>query len=74
MREQLIKAMQCKQLVDMVYAAKDGFLTKRRVKVNKIVGDPFQACCFAKCAKCTFLITNVLSFLLLVKCVKSYEL
>ncbi|MGE7676096.1 transcriptional regulator [Lysinibacillus sp. NPDC094403] len=61
MREQLIKAMQRKQLVNMMYVAKDGSVTKRRVKVIKIVGDSFQAFCFTRHAKRTFLISNVLA-------------
>ncbi|MFT9819113.1 transcriptional regulator [Lysinibacillus sp. NPDC056185] len=61
MREQLIKAMQRNQLVNIMYVAKDGSVTKRRVKVIKIVGDLFQAFCFTRCAKKrTFLISNVL--------------
>ena len=60
MREQLIKAMQHKQLVNMMYIAKDGSITKRHVKVIKIVGDLIQAFCFTRCAKRTFLISNVL--------------
>ncbi|MGE7694750.1 transcriptional regulator [Lysinibacillus sp. NPDC094177] len=60
MREQLIKAMQRNQLVNMIYVAKDGSVTKRRIKVIKIVGDLFQAFCFTRCAKRTFLISNVL--------------
>lgn len=54
MREQLIKAMQRNQLVNMMYVAKDGSITKRRVKVIKIVGDSFQAFCFTRHAKRTF--------------------
>lgn len=60
-REQLIKLMQRNQLVNMIYVAKDGSITKRRVKVMKIVGDSFQAFCFTRHAKRTFLISNVLA-------------
>jgi len=61
MREQLIKAMQRNQLVNMMYVAKDGSVTKRRVRVIKIVGDSFQAFCFTRQAKRFFIIQNVLA-------------
>lgn len=62
MREQLIKAMQCNHnhLVNIMYVAKDSSVSKRHVKVIKIVGDLFQAFCFTRCAKRTFFISNVL--------------
>ncbi|MGE7840031.1 transcriptional regulator [Lysinibacillus sp. NPDC093712] len=63
MREQLIKAMQRSQLVNMMYIAKDGSVTKRRVKVIKMVGDSFQAFCFTRHARRTFLISNVLAII-----------
>lgn len=61
MREQLVKAMQRNQSVNMMYVSKNGSVTKRRVKVIKIVGDSFQAFCFIRQAKRTFLISNVLA-------------
>lgn len=63
MREQLMKAMQRSQLVNMMYIAKDGSVTKRRVKVIKMVGDSFQAFCFTRHARRTFLISNVLAII-----------
>jgi len=63
MREQLMKAMQRNQLVNMMYIAKDGSVTKRQVKVIKIVGDSFQAFCFTRHARRTFLISNVLAII-----------
>ena len=57
MKEQLIKAMQRNQLVNMMYLAKDGKVSKRR----KIVGDSFQAYCFTRQAKRTFMIDSVLA-------------
>ncbi|MFJ5766534.1 transcriptional regulator [Lysinibacillus sp. NPDC093210] len=63
MREQLIKAMHRNQLVNMMYIAKDGSVTKRRIKVIKIVGDSFQAFCFTRHARRTFLISNVLAII-----------
>lgn len=63
MKEQLVKAMQYHQLVELMYISKSGEITKRRVKVIKVVGDKFQAFCFMKHAKRTFIIDNVLAVL-----------
>ena len=63
MKEQLIKAMQRNQLIDMMYVSKSGEVTKRRVKIIKLVGDSFQSFCFVKQAKRTFIIENVLAVL-----------
>ncbi len=60
MKEQLIKAMQRNQLLDMMYVSKTGEISKRRIKIIQIVGDKFQAYCFIKEAKRTFIIDNVL--------------
>ncbi|KYG88968.1 transcriptional regulator [[Bacillus] sp. KCTC 13219] len=56
MRNQLTKAMQRGQLIDVMYMAKDGKISKRRVKIIKITGDTMQVYCFIKCAKRTFII------------------
>ncbi|MGE7021971.1 transcriptional regulator [Solibacillus cecembensis] len=61
MQEQLIKAMQRNQLVDMMYVSKTGEISKRRVKIIKMMGDKFQAFCFTKQAKRTFTVDNVLA-------------
>ncbi|MGE7091695.1 transcriptional regulator [Lysinibacillus sp. NPDC048646] len=61
MKEQLIKAMQRNQFVNMMYVSKSGIVTKRRIKIIKIVGDSFQAFCFTRNAKRTFIINNVLA-------------
>ncbi|MFJ3387675.1 MULTISPECIES: transcriptional regulator [unclassified Lysinibacillus] len=75
MRERLIKAMQRNHLVNMMYVVKDDSLAKRYVKIIKIVGDLFQAFYFTRCAKRTFLISNVLVVIPFVsKGVKLYEL
>ncbi|MFJ7971346.1 transcriptional regulator [Psychrobacillus sp. NPDC096389] len=49
------------QLVELMYLSKSGEISKRRVKVIKVQGDSFQAYCFKKNAKRTFLINNVLA-------------
>ncbi|MGE7090866.1 transcriptional regulator [Lysinibacillus sp. NPDC048646] len=61
MKEQLIKAMQCNQFVNMMYVSKSGIVTKRRIEIIKIVGDSFQVFCFTRHAKRTFTINNVLA-------------
>ncbi|WP_397537894.1 transcriptional regulator [Rummeliibacillus pycnus] len=63
MEEQLIKAMQYHQLLTIMYMSKTGEITKRRVKVIKVVSDKFQAFCFLKHEKRTFIIANVLAVL-----------
>lgn len=63
MKEQIVKAMQYHQLVELMYMSKSGEITKRRVKLIKITGDKFQAFCFVKHAKRTFIIDNVLAVL-----------
>lgn len=49
------------QIVELMYLSKSGEISKRRVKVIKIQGDSFQAYCFKRNAKRTFLIDNVLA-------------
>jgi len=61
MKEQLIKAMQRNQFLNMMYLAKAGKVSKRHIKVIKIVGNSFQAYCFSKQAKRTFMIDSVLA-------------
>ncbi|WP_369973801.1 hypothetical protein, partial [Rummeliibacillus sp. POC4] len=63
MKEQLVKAMQYHQLVELMYMSKSGEISKRRVKLLKISGDKFQAFCFLKHSKRTFIIDNVLAVL-----------
>ncbi len=61
MQEQLIKAMQRNQLVDMMYVSKTGEISKRRIKIIKMADDKFQAYCFNKETKRTFIIDNALA-------------
>ncbi|MFE6166991.1 transcriptional regulator [Viridibacillus arvi] len=60
MKEQLLKAMQRNQVIDLMYMSKGGEITKRRVKIIKMTADAFQAYCFMKNDKRTFIIDNVL--------------
>ncbi|WPK10610.1 transcriptional regulator [Lysinibacillus louembei] len=61
MRNQLIKALQHQLLLDIIYIAKDGKMSKRRVKLIKIASETVQAYCFTKQAKRTFIIENILA-------------
>ena len=61
MREQLIKAMQQNQILDIMYIAKDQSITKRRIKLIKISGEHVQAYCFSRHAKRTFIVDNILA-------------
>lgn len=49
------------QIIEMMYLSKSGDISKRRVKVIKIHGDSFQAYCFKRNAKRTFLFDNILA-------------
>lgn len=61
MKKQLTKALNRSQLVDMVYMAKSGEITKRRLKIIKVSDDSFQAFCFTRYAKRTFIFDNILA-------------
>ncbi|MCH7321808.1 transcriptional regulator [Solibacillus sp. MA9] len=61
MQEQLKKAVQRNQLIDLMYISKNGAISKRRIKIIKIIGDKFQVYCFTKQSKRTFIIDNVLA-------------
>ncbi|WP_107841312.1 transcriptional regulator [Metasolibacillus meyeri] len=67
MRNQLIKAMKYSQLIDVMYIARDGKISKRRVRIIKITGDTVQVYCFNKQAKRTFIIDNVLAIASVIK-------
>ena len=61
MKETIIKYMQRQDNVEMIYLARNGNITKRRVKVIKACEDTFQAYCFTKQAKRTFYFDHVLA-------------
>lgn len=63
MKEQLMKAFKNQQIVQMIYVAKDGTITKRKVKIVKLFGDKVQAYCFTRNAKRTFIIDHILAIL-----------
>lgn len=61
MRIILMKCMERKQLIELMYMDSKGHISKRRVKVSKVKGDSFQAFCFKRNAKRTFIIDSVLA-------------
>ena len=61
MKGEIKKAMQHNQIIDIIYMAKDRTITKRRVKLIKVVGDTVQAYCFTRHAKRTFKFENILA-------------
>lgn len=61
MRINLMKCMERNQLVELMYLDSKGNISQRRVKVLKIKGDTFQAFCFSRNAKRTFIINSVLA-------------
>lgn len=63
MKRQLLKVLERKQLINMMYISKNGEITKRRIKVIKVEDDTFKGYCFTKHASRTFLIDNILSML-----------
>nr|WP_019414739.1 hypothetical protein [Paenisporosarcina sp. TG20] len=63
MRENLAKSLRYGQLVDIMYVSKCGQITKRRLKVLRFEGDIFQAFCFLRQTKRTFIISNVLALI-----------
>ena len=61
MREKLIKSMKYGESVDMMYMSNGGVISKRRIEVLYVNEDNFQAYCYLRKAKRTFLIDNVLA-------------
>lgn len=61
MKAQILKAFKYQQLVDMMYIANDGGISKRRIKILKVNGETFQTYCFLRKEKRTFKMENVLS-------------
>ncbi|MFF2752798.1 transcriptional regulator [Psychrobacillus sp. NPDC058041] len=61
MRVLLEKYFSRGQIIELMYLSKSGEVSKRRVKIIKIHQESFQAYCFSRNAKRTFLIENVLA-------------
>lgn len=67
MRYELIKSVERGQVLDMMYVAKDGAISKRRVKVLQVGEVSFRAYCYLRKSKRTFTIDNVLALVLVIK-------
>ncbi|KAA0965813.1 transcriptional regulator [Sporosarcina sp. ANT_H38] len=61
MRNQLVKSAEYNQGLDMMYLAKDGSISKRRINVLQVGEISFRAYCFLRKSKRTFTIDNVLA-------------
>ena len=65
-RSQLLKSVEYNQVFDMMYMAKDGSTSKRRIKVLQVGESSFRAYCFLRGSKRTFTIANVLALVPLI--------
>ncbi len=61
MREKLGRAVRYSETIDMMYLAKDGSITKRKIKVLQVGESSFRAYCHLRKSKRTFAIDNVLA-------------
>jgi len=62
-KERLLKSTRYGQVVDVMYLAKNGDVTKRRIKVIKLYCDSFQAYCFLRKTKRTFKVYSILALI-----------
>ncbi len=58
---QLVKSMKYNESLDMMYMAKDGQISKRRIRVLQVGEVSFRAYCFLRKSNRTFKIDNVLA-------------
>ena len=61
MREKLIEAIEYGELMDMMYLAQDGTISRRRIRVMKVGDVLVRAHCFLRGSKRTFIIDNILA-------------
>lgn len=61
MRKTLERAVNYGETLDMMYLAKDGSITKRRINVLQVGESSFRAYCYLRKSKRTFGINNVLA-------------
>lgn len=61
MRNELLKSVEYNESLDMIYLAKDGSISKRRVNALQVGEVSFRAYCFLRKSKRTFIIDNVLA-------------
>jgi len=60
-RSHLLKSMEYNESLDMMYLAKDGQISKRRINVLQVGEVSFRAYCLLRKSKRTFTIDNVLA-------------
>ena len=61
MRNQLVKSVEYKEALDMMYITKDDQISKRKINVIQVGEVSFRAYCHLRGAKRTFTIDNVLA-------------
>ena len=61
MRLKLIRSIERGQIMEMVYLAKGGSVSQRRIKVLQVEGESFWAYCFLRKARRQFLTDNILA-------------
>lgn len=61
MRRILERSVNYGEVLEMMYLAADGTISKRRIKVLQVGGLSFRAYCFLRKSKRTFTIENVLA-------------
>lgn len=61
MRNQLVKSAEYNEFLDMMYIAKDGSISKRRINVLQVGEVSFRAYCHLRKSKRTFTIDNILA-------------
>lgn len=61
MRNELMKSMEYNESLDMMYMAKDGLISKRRINVLQVGEVSFRAYCHLRGSKRTFTVDNVLA-------------
>ena len=67
MRKTLERAVTFGEVLEVMYLAKDGSISKRKIKVLQVGDNSFRAFCYLRKSKRTFLIDNVLAAVPLVR-------
>ncbi|MFJ7935967.1 transcriptional regulator [Sporosarcina sp. NPDC096371] len=57
----LVKSVEYGDILEMMYVAKDGSISKRRIKVIQVGEASFRAYCYMRKSKRTFTIDNILA-------------
>ncbi|MEK3935905.1 transcriptional regulator [Sporosarcina sp. FSL W7-1349] len=67
MRKTLEKSVIYGEVLEMMYLAKDGQISKRRIKVIQVGESSFRAFCYMRGSRRTFTIDNVLALVPLIE-------